>query len=195
MRILILLAFSLVMAQPVVAQDHKLATGPVAGQCVSFSQPNGIFTKREIPTVVRDDDFTDGMGRKKLLSDFKGTPLLVNFWNTYCPPCVIEMPSLARLQKHYGLDHLRVLPVNRNETAMHVASFYQKHELYELKIYTDRFGKLAKANNIGALPTTVFVDGDGREIGRLKGMVEWDTPEMLDHLTSCLGLERSDPQM
>ena len=191
MRIFLLLALSLMMTFPALAQN--LSAGPKKGQCVSFSQPNGIFTKRDTPTQVRDDNFTDGLGRKKLLSDFKDTPLLVNFWNTFCPPCVIEMPSLNRLQKRFGREQLQVLPVNRNETALHVAGFYQKHELFDLKIYTDRFGKLAAANNIGGLPTTVFVDGEGREVGRLMGMVEWDSPEMLEHLRSCLGLGGGRP--
>lgn len=170
------------------APSPDFPVGPVAGECSSFKGEGGIFYRTDPIKPVGDAEFTDGMGKKRTLADFKGRPLLVNFWTTFCTPCIVEMPSMDRLQGMFDKQAFLVMPMNRDVGAMKVAHFYQRHGIEHMKIFTDRVGRLAHRNRIGPLPVTLLVDREGREVGRALGMMEWDSPEILAHLDACIGI-------
>ena len=109
---------------------------------------------------------------------FKGKVVLINFWATWCIPCVKEMPSLNKLAATVGKDRFAVLALSLDgPTRAKVAPFIRDKELTALDVYLDdkrtAYGKL----DILVLPTSILVDKKGREVGRLAGEAEWDTPE------------------
>ena len=119
------------------------------------------------PTVT----FLDPAGKKISLSDFRGRPVLLNLWATWCAPCVKEMPSLDAAAAGAG-DTVHVLAVSQDMQREKVAPFFTAHKLTHLTPYVDPDLGLSlsyKAN----LPTTIMLDGEGRELWRVSGAMDW----------------------
>ena len=114
-------------------------------------------------------------GEKVRLSDLKGRPVLINFWATWCGPCISEMPALDALAAERAGTPLVIMAVSEDrggETV--VAPFLNRLRLGNLPIYLDADTKARVAFRIDAIPTTVLIDRNGREIGRIMGAASWD---------------------
>jgi thiol-disulfide isomerase/thioredoxin len=132
--------------------------------------------------------FLDENEKERALADFRGSGLVVNFWATYCAPCVKEMPALDRLSKAIRKDGIVVLALSADREGVPVVKkFYEKNGLGNLSIAIDKMNKIGRGLGVQALPTTVLFDGDGREIGRVVGSAEWDAPEAIRFLRDCIG--------
>lgn len=130
------------------------------------------------PRPLADFEFVDADDKPGKLSDFKGKGVLVNFWATWCAPCVNEMPSLDRLQAALGKSRLMVLPLSLDGASRaKVEPFYQTTKLKNLGMWFDKGRTVMKALKVTILPTTVLVDAEGREIARLEGELEWDAED------------------
>jgi len=128
-------------------------------------------------------NFVDAEGKERKLSDFRGKLVLLNLWATWCAPCVKEMPSLERLQAKRGGDRFIVLALSQDRGGLfQVRQFYEAQGLKGLEIFVDKTMASARALKAGALPTTLLIDPDGREIGRLIGAAEWDAPEAITYI-------------
>jgi thiol-disulfide isomerase/thioredoxin len=139
---------------------------------------------RALPVVT----FASGDDKPLTLADYKGKVVLVNFWATWCAPCVSEMPSLDQLQKKMGKDKFVILPLSLDgPTRAKVAPFYQDKKLGELGIYFDKGRSAMQALGISVLPTSILVDADGRELGRIEGEADWSTPEALALMKAAEG--------
>lgn len=133
----------------------------------------------EAPELV----FADADGKDRKLSDFRGKLVLLNLWATWCAPCVKEMPSLERLQAKRGGDRFLVLALSQDRGGLfQVRQFYEAQGLDGLDIFVDKTMASARALKAGALPTTLLIDPEGREIGRLVGAAEWDAPEAIAYI-------------
>ncbi len=134
--------------------------------------------------------FTDGDGARKGLADFAGRGVVLNLWATWCPPCVAEMPALDRLQAAVAAEGITVLPLSSDRGgAAQVRPFYAARGIARLGVWLDPAGAAGRALGARGLPTTVLVDGRGRERARLEGAAEWDAPEMLAAIRRLLGPE------
>ncbi len=111
------------------------------------------------------------------LASLRGRVVLVNFWATWCAPCVEEMPALARLRDRLGPRGLGVVAVNQGEMPERVSAFLQRSGL-DLPVLLDRDKDAAKAWKVRALPTTFVVDARGRI--RLHAEGELDTGPSLE---------------
>ena len=138
------------------------------------------FTLAKQPKPLPELAFTDAEGKPLKLADYKGKTVLLNFWATWCAPCVKEMPSLDKLQAEMGKDKFVVLPLSLDGPSKpKVAPFYADRKLGNLGIYFDKGKKVLGALEVSVLPTSVLIDSEGREIGRLEGDADWDKPEAL----------------
>lgn len=138
------------------------------------------FALADAPKPLPDLAFTDADDKPLKLADYKGKTVLLNFWATWCAPCVKEMPSLDRLQAEVGKDRFVVLPLSLDGPSRpKVAPFYADRKLSNLGIYFDKGKKVMGALGISVLPTSILVDPQGREVGRLEGEADWDKPEAL----------------
>ena len=120
--------------------------------------------------------FLDPQGKKVTLADFKGKPVLLNLWATWCAPCIKEMPTLDALAGAKG-DALRVLTVSQDfEGEKVVAPFFAKAGYKHLQPYLDT--DAAFSIGMGAnLPTTILYDSAGKEVWRVSGDMDWTGPE------------------
>jgi thiol-disulfide isomerase/thioredoxin len=104
--------------------------------------------------------------------------VLLNFWATWCAPCIREMPSLDRLQAKLKGEGLVVVAVSEDFAGLDlVEPFFERMKLENLAIFLDSDGALSKAFGIAGLPTTLLIDREGRVVGGLEGPAEWDSGE------------------
>ena len=129
-------------------------------------------------------------GRKTTLQAFRGKLVLVNFWATWCAPCVKEMPSLMRLQAKLGGARFTVMALSEDLKGWPVITpFLEQHRLGDLPVLHDVQGATGRALGVAGLPTTVLFDGEGRELGRLVGPAEWDHADAAALIGHYLGGE------
>jgi thiol-disulfide isomerase/thioredoxin len=115
-------------------------------------------------------------GDTTTLASKRGKITLVNFWATWCAPCVIEMPYLNELQGRYGSDEFEVVTVSMDRRYEDAARFFEENQLTNLELYFDpsmsiAFNVMGTTNR--GLPLTILYDRNGQEIGRLEGEAEW----------------------
>ena len=147
------------------------------------------FAFRDRPRALPALRFEDGAGHPLSLDDFRGRPVVLNLWATWCVPCRQEMPALGRLQREFDKSRLLVLPVSIDRRgAPVVRQFYRDLGLAALGVYIDRSGEAAGDLGAIGLPTTLFIDRDGREVGRKSGPAEWDSPDIAALIRDHLGL-------
>ncbi len=145
------------------------------------------FALHEVPKPIPEIQFQDGEGRDLTLADFRGKVVLLNVWATWCVPCRHEMPTLDRLQAELGGPDFQVLALSIDRDGFEaVAKFYTEIGVKHLAMYLDASGMAAPALGAVGLPTSLLIDRDGREIGRLVGPAEWDSPEMITFLRGYL---------
>lgn len=167
-RTLRVLAIVLPVTLPAAAQEAK---PPLTGAMDKFELA---APPAPAPTL----SFKDKENADASLDAFRGKVVLVNFWATWCIPCVKEMPSLNRLAEKLGADRFAVVALSLDGPSRpKVEPFLRSRNLGHLQVFFDTQKKSYGALNIAVLPTSVLIDAQGREIGRLQGDAEWDSPE------------------
>ncbi|MBP2238819.1 thiol-disulfide isomerase/thioredoxin [Sinorhizobium kostiense] len=150
------------------------------------SAPKGLVLN-DTPKPIPDLRFTDGDGQLHTLADFRGKVVLLNVWATWCLPCRKEMPTLDRLQAALGGDRFQVvtLSVDRQGAAA-VKAFFSEIGVRRLAVHVDVSGQALSALAAVGLPTTLLIDEEGRELGRLMGPAKWEAPDMIAFLMSIV---------
>ena len=109
------------------------------------------------------------------LNNFENSLIVINFWATWCAPCIEEMPSLNRLQANPVFNNLQIIPINVGRDNIEKSkNFYKKLKIENLEIYFDKDVELAKKFLLRGLPTTVFINKKGQEFARIIGFVNFD---------------------
>ena len=132
------------------------------------------FIKHPQPKDIAGFSFADVTGSEKDLSNWKGRVVLLNLWATWCAPCRKEMPELARLQMLMGSADFEVVALSEDlKGAEASAAFLNEIGADNLALYVDpKATALAALQSVG-LPTTVLIDRNGKEVGRLLGPADW----------------------
>ncbi len=151
----------------------------------------GAMAKLQVPDAPRGQPgaaFLGPNGETLHLADFKGQVLVVNFWATWCAPCVQEMPTLAKLQAAFADKPVKVLAISldRPEERGFAQRFILKHGplvFYQDDKYVLPFALDPRADSV---PITVIYDRDGRERARLEGGADWNSPEAKAVLNAVL---------
>jgi len=131
--------------------------------------------------------FFDENDKATTLGAFKGKVLLVNFWATWCVPCVSEMPALEELQKELGDKGLEVLAISQDFKGLEaVKKFYTRNRIQGLKAYSDKKGKLYGQFNGKGLPFSVFISREGKVLSLLTGEIDWHSPAMKGFIKDLL---------
>ena len=117
------------------------------------------------------------------LNKFENSLIIINFWATWCAPCIEEMPSLNRLQINPNFKNLKIIPINIGRDSIEKSkNFYKKLNINNLKIYFDKDVELANKFLLRGLPTTVFINKKGEEFARVIGFVNFDDKTIIKWL-------------
>ncbi len=136
------------------------------------------FVFKKTPEALADIAFTDGNKTPRTLKDFAGKTVLLNLWATWCTPCREEMPGLDRLQKALGSDKFEVVALSIDRGGADASrKFLDSIKVESLRLYVDATARAGGQLKAVGLPTTLLVDGHGREIGRFIGPAAWDGPD------------------
>ncbi len=181
------------IAEALLTSCRRLRAGAcaaLAAGCLTLSGPaladkppvDGIlaetFTWLTPPVFAPQTPFQTGSGQETRLEAFRGRVVVLNFWATWCAPCIREMPSLDRLQAKLRDEGLEVVAVSQDFAGLKVVKpFFERLDLANLELYLNSGGQLARAIGVVALPTTFLIDRDGRLVGGVEGPAEWDSEE------------------
>ncbi|WP_231639380.1 TlpA family protein disulfide reductase [Sphingomonas profundi] len=150
-------------------QQPQAPQGTVAETSESIGKVDIASAGKAAPAVP----FADPHGGPATLATFRGKPLLVNLWATWCGPCVREMPTLDALAEREG-DRFRTIVVSQDLQGQQVvAPFFAKQGFKALQPYVDTKNVLMTALETDTLPTTIFYDAKGREQWRVMGAMDW----------------------
>lgn len=135
------------------------------------------FQMPDQPRPAPEATFSTRDGETVQLADFKGQVVLVNFWATWCAPCVEEMPTLDGLQQALGGDAFKVLAVSEDRGGLNTVEPFlrDKLNLQTLAIYLDSDGELAQAFGLRGMPTTYLLNAQGQVVGGLEGPADWNS--------------------
>ena len=119
------------------------------------------------------------------LAAHRGEVVLVNFWATWCPPCIKEMPSMAALAERLADEPFALVAINMGEEPAAVAAFVDALGL-ELTVLIDTDGTVTREWGVFAYPSTFLVDPDGHITHARYGEADWTDPEIVAIIESAL---------
>lgn len=176
--------------QGTVASSAGGGSGPLAGLNKGAMAPLLVRAK---PLDVPAIEFDDGDGATKSLADFKGKVVLLNIWASWCVPCREEMPALDKLEQELGGKDFAVVAVNIDKGGPDKArAFLAETGATHLGLYTDPTSKMFAVLKTVGMPTTLVLDRDGKEIGRLVGPADWSSPEAKRVVEAALAAKPAD---
>lgn len=132
------------------------------------------------PSVV----FKDGSGTTIDVSKQKGKVLFINFWATWCPPCIQEMPSINKLKEQFNQKDILFLMVDVDDNYKNSSKFMANNK-YDLPVYT-AVSAIPKEFLSGSIPTTVIIDKQGKVVGHHEGGADYMHPEIIKFLKDLI---------
>jgi thiol-disulfide isomerase/thioredoxin len=172
-------------AQP--PASAQASTGAIPTDAVEPKGLNGAIDYSHKGSALPSFSLTDAAGKTAKLASFKGKPLLVNLWATWCAPCVLELPMLDKLAETRG-GEIKVLTVSQDMTGTEkVAPFLAGKGIKHLEPWLDQRNDLAFQYGASTLPTTVFYDAGGKEVWRYVGGHDWTSAETAKMLAEGMG--------
>ena len=154
----------------------------------STTTPAGTHGEVKIGDYLREATLDGLNGKKKKFSDFKGKPLIINVWASWCGPCRAEMGSLERLAHRYNGKEFNIIGVSTDDYRNKAEAFIKQTEI-TFENYLDH--KLLLENMLGAntIPLTILVDDQGRVLEKVRGAREWDSPKIIDAIGEAFHLK------
>lgn len=154
-------------AEPQASARNPLSTGAMT-----------TFVFKKTPEELPNIEFVDADGKPVSLKDWRGKTVLLNLWATWCAPCREEMPALDRLQKELGSEKFEVVALAVDKGGIEGAKkFLADNKVANLRPFADPTARDGATLKVIGMPTTILIDTQGREIGRLVGPAVWDSEE------------------
>ncbi|MGI3003771.1 TlpA family protein disulfide reductase [Shewanella carassii] len=184
MRSYLLLCLALLLPLPLSAQGGIMQqkayhTGEPVPNKPMFMRG---FVEMQYARKVADVTFADLQGNPKTLDEYKGRVVLLNLWASWCPPCIREMPTLAKLRNKLQGSNIQIVPLSIDEDPAAVAPFLAKHELKLDNTWIDSKKEIEKIMPANVVPATYVFDPNGNLVGFIRGYLDWDDPGIDDYL-------------
>jgi thiol-disulfide isomerase/thioredoxin len=146
---------------------------PYAGELPDLAE---VLVPVNPPKTPPEGVFVDADGGEHTLASFLGHGMVINFWATWCEPCIAEMPSLMTLSKALAPHDIAVLPLSSDRGGAKVVSaWFESHNVSGLPILLDPRGALSSAWGGTGIPTTHIIGRDGKERARMEGAADWSS--------------------
>lgn len=169
----------------VIMAPLSIGGGLVGGGAPAYAA--GVGAGATPVAVSMDSEIVGVDGAPLQLASFAGQPLLVNFWATWCAPCIEELPSLARAAAALESDGVTVLLVSIDRGgAAKARPFLEQHGAGDLPMGFDPKARLSREMGVRGLPTTFLISADQSRQWAFVGPYEWDAPAVLDDVRSRL---------
>ncbi|MHA1165004.1 MAG: TlpA family protein disulfide reductase [Alphaproteobacteria bacterium] len=162
------------------AQSGK-PSAKIAPSLKTYSKGHMItFVARSEPQDLPGIKFVSDDGSEKSLKEWRGKVVLLNLWATWCAPCRKEMPALDKLKADLGGDDFDLVALSIDRTGLDKPrKFLKEIGVKHLKLYNNSTGKLAASLKVFGMPTTLLLNREGKELGRLVGPAEWGSDDAI----------------
>ena len=133
----------------------------------------------KVGSYLRETTLQGFNGNSKKFSDFRGKPLIINVWASWCGPCRAEMASLERLAQRYNGKEFNIIGISTDDYANAAKAFIKQTEI-TFENFLD--SKLLLENMLGAntIPLTILISANGRVLEKVRGAYVWDDPETIE---------------
>ena len=156
---------------------------------VLFSQQVMAAGKANIYAISRalpKKELISETGNRVALSDFEGDFVIAVFWSRHCVPCIKELKNLSNFVEQTKNDGVRVIMISpKAEWTTGFSEqrlFMKRFEAENLEIYVDEKEAVASAFGVFSSPISILISRKGREIGRIRGSLKWDSQDVIDYI-------------
>jgi len=125
---------------------------------------------------AKDFSLIDFSGKQHQLKDYRGNVLVINFWASWCPPCIHEMPELKRLKQHFSDQPFEIITINVGEKKYKVRKFSKLINL-DLPVLLDTKSNTYNQWGVKTLPTSFLLDTEGNIVYQVRGNPGWEQLE------------------
>jgi thiol-disulfide isomerase/thioredoxin len=142
---------------------------------VKPEQTSAVSSSQTSKTSAPDFTVQDTNGNNVSLSDFKGKPVVLNFWASWCPPCKAEMPDYEKMYQQYSSKGVVFMMVNMTDGSRETtatAKQFLKDSNYTFPAYLDVKSNAANTYGISSIPDSIFIDKDGNVVNSYEGMID-----------------------
>jgi len=161
--------------------------------CLSLAQ---VASSRELSPYTAQPatntfDLPDIKGQQHNLDDYRGQVVLINFWASWCPPCIQEMPVLERLKETLNERPFEILTINAGEKKYKVWKFV-KLISFGLPVFLDTSKETFNAWDVNVLPTSFLLDKRGHIRYRVQGDIEWESEKVVALIEELINEEENE---
>ena len=136
---------------------------------------------------IENIEFIKSKDQKVSLDIYKSNPLILNFWATWCTPCKKEMPSLDKLKNLSEFKNINIIPINIGGDKYEKSKkFFNELNIINLEIFTGSGPEFSQLFKLRGLPTTILIDRNGFEVGRIVGYIDFDDQSLIDWISKKL---------
>ena len=158
----------------------------------SVAQSEGLKSKEK--SIAPEFLLPDLSGGQVKLSDYKGQWVFINFWATWCGPCVIEMPMMNRLNKILEKEKFKMLAINMEDIAPEKVKNFVKKLKIDFDVLLDRKSEVGRLYGVRLLPMTYMVNPKGEVEAVAEGMRHWDDPKMVQFFRDLIDGKLDQPE-
>ena len=158
----------------------------------SATSAGGSLQPFEVDNPARNFHLPDLRGENHALTDYRGKVVVVNFWASWCPPCIHELPGMQRLQEKLSTRPFVILPVNVGEKKYRVWKFVKLIN-FTLPVLLDGDKDTFRSWEASVLPTSFLLDRAGRIRYRVQGELEWDNEDVTRLIEALIDEEENMP--
>jgi peroxiredoxin len=152
-----------------------------------FALPSYRQGEASIAGKTAEDFPLDLAGKPTRLSDLRGRVVVLNFWASWCPPCVEETPALNHLEKYIASRNAMVLGVSIDDDPAAYQKFLQDQKVGFITYSDPSMKKIEHDYGTSMIPETYIIDRHGKIARKVVGPQQWDSPEMLAYFHALLG--------